>query len=143
MKNIVNKILGRHKKSEKPIKEEEILKLVNPDVKFGVEVDGEHGEFIIDIECNNLSDKCAENVALLLYHTSTGGLTQFLTDGLSKWQYLDKENYEERNDFCTLVADKLLNYESLLIGNTDEKEDLGSDKVAVRASQVFNLKELN
>lgn len=142
--NIINKILSRYNKSKEEVEkeEEEVVNFCNPDISFHIEVDGKTGEFIVDVECNDLSEECAENLSLLIYHTSTGGLAKFFTEALSKWQYLEKEEYEQRNDFCNEVADKLLEYDSLLIEN-EKKTDSNKNKVAVRASTVFNLKELN
>ncbi len=143
MKDIINKILGRRKQTDEVIKEEEVIKLSNPDSKISIEIDGESGEFIVDFECNNLSDRCAENLSLLMYHTSTGGLLNFFTEGLTKWQVAEESEVQERTEFNNKLAENLIIYENLLIDPNQKNAQEQDNKVAVRASEVFNLKELN
>jgi hypothetical protein len=143
MKDLINKILGRRKKKEGVVDEEELSKIVNPDVKLSIEVDGESGEFTVEVDCTNLSDKCAENLSLLMYHTSTGGLLGFITESLTNWQVADKDEVQERTEFCNKISQNILAYESMLIGSNEHRGQEQSNKVAVRASEVFNLKELN
>lgn len=143
MKELINKILGRKKNTVEVIDEEELSKLANPDVKLSIEVDGESGEFSVEVDCTNLSDKCAENLSLLMYHTSTGGLLSFITDSLTNWQVANEDEVQERTEFCNKISHNLLAYENMLIGPNEQRSQEQSNKVAVRASEVFNLKELN
>jgi len=143
MKDLINKILGRKKNTVEVIDEEELSKLANPDVKLSIEVDGESGEFSVEVDCTNLSDKCAENLSLLMYHTSTGGLLSFITDSLTNWQVANEDEVQERTEFCNKISHNLLAYENMLIGPNEQRSQEQSNKVAVRASEVFNLKELN
>ena len=143
MKDLINKILGRRKKEDVVIDEEGLSKIANPDVKLSIEVDGESGEFTVEVDCTNLSDKCAENLSLLMYHTSTGGLLGFITESLTNWQVADKDEVQERTEFCNKISQNLLLYEDMLIDPNKQKSQGQTNKVAVRASEVFNLKELN
>jgi len=143
MKELINKILGRKKNMVEVIDEEKLSKLANPDVRLSIEVDGESGEFTVEVDCTNLSDKCAENLSLLMYHTSTGGLLGFITESLTNWQVAEEDEVQERTEFCNKISHNLLAYENMLIGPNEQRSQEQSNKVAVRASEVFNLKELN
>jgi len=143
MKELINKILGRKKNTVEVIDEEELSKLANPDVRLSIAVDGESGEFTVEVDCTNLSDKCAENLSLLMYHTSTGGLLGFITESLTNWQVAEEDEVQERTEFCNKISHNLLAYENMLIGPNEQRSQEQSNKVAVRASEVFNLKELN
>jgi len=130
MKNIINRIFNisllKDKDSNIDIEKQPSYKSGEISIKFN----GEDGNFIIESNIKDLSDKSAEILSLIILHMREGNLNYFLSNSIEEWAGED----EEKLIYTQKVA---LNLENL---NEISKEN--QNIVAVSASKVFNFKDM-
>ena len=91
MKNIINRIfnisLSKDKDSNIDIQK-------NPSYESGeisIKFNGEDGNFIVESNIKDLSDKSAEILSLIILHMSEGNLNYFLSNSIEEWAGEDEE----------------------------------------------------
>jgi hypothetical protein len=130
MKNIINRIfnisLSKDKDSNIDIQK-------NPSYESGeisIKFNGEDGNFIVESNIKDLSDKSAEILSLIILHMSEGNLNYFLSNSIEEWAGED----EEKLIYNQKVA--------LYLENLNEISKNNENLVAVNASKVFNFKDM-
>jgi hypothetical protein len=125
---MIKKLISKFKK-EKVVDPTE-----NSSGDITISYDSKTGDFYVVTDIKDISDDSATILAYILHHVSNGEISQFIYEALSLWA----EEEEERQKFNHSLFEKIVVVSGML-KEEEEKNKSKKEKVAVRASEVFNL----
>ncbi len=135
--SIFNYMMSKiYKEKKKP---EELLK--EPSGCINIQYDSETGDFQVFCDINDVSAESSEILSLLLFHISNGELEVFIYESLKLWAGEDRE----KKAFNLMLAEDIKKINSLILDidtSEEEKSEVTSNKVAVKASRVFNFRDM-
>lgn len=88
--------------------------------------------FTIRTNILDITDKGMQSLALLLYYINSKEIESYLYESIKDWSKYG----QDRKDFIVNLAQYLIKLNEALIDNKQKEQ-----KVAVKASQVFNFRE--
>lgn len=130
MKNIINKMFNISFFKDKDLNIDNQEKLSYESGEILIKFDGEDGNFIVESNIKDLSDRSAEVLSLIILHMSEGNLNYFVSNSIEEWAGEDEER---------LIYNQKL---ALYLENLNEISKNNKNQVAVSASKVFNFKDM-
>lgn len=135
--SIFNYMMSKiYKEKKEP---EELLK--EPSGCINIQYDSETGDFHVFCDINDVSAESSEILSLLLFHISNGELEPFVYESLKLWAGEDRE----KKAFNLMLAEDIKKINSLILDietTAEETDDVKGNKVAVKASRVFNFRDM-
>lgn len=125
---MIKKIISKFKKEKVPDPTE------NSSGDITISYDSKTGDFYVITDIKDISDDSATILAYIMHHISNGEISQFIYEALALWA----EEDAERKSFNYSLFEKIVVVSGILKDEDEAKKSKG-DKVAVRASEVFNL----
>lgn len=132
-KKIIDKIY------QKKVQPEDAV--VEPSGSVLIEYDSSSGDFTVTSEIQDMSEESISIFSYLIFHISTGELEGFIYESLKAWA----EGDDEKMQFNEKLANQMAKLNALVLSMNPQETQQENDtpKVAIRASEVFNLKNLN
>lgn len=133
--SIFNYIMSKiHKEKIKP---EEILK--EPSGSINIQYDSETGDFHVFCDINDVSPESSEILSLLIFHISHGEIEPFIYESLKLWAGDERE----KKAFNLMLSEDIKKINSMILDiETADEEEKASNSVAVKASRVFNFRDM-